>query len=170
MPDMPRVGAMEIDADLAFQRRDWRVERAGWVVMLALVLAASAGLLGHGPLSDSRVQTAEGSLTVEFDRLTRHSAPTTLRVGIGAGTARDGYARLWFDRAYLSEMQIEAIVPEPESAATADDRFIYTFRVADPGRPAVVSFDLEPRATWLLRGRVGLENGPSLDFGQFIFP
>jgi hypothetical protein len=68
---------MEIETDLEFQRRVWRVPRVGWLIIGAAVVAALLGLFGTGPLS--RASTDGGGLTVEYDRFARreqtHAAP-----------------------------------------------------------------------------------------------
>ena len=40
--------------DMRFQRRSWMVERAGWLVLTAIALAALTGVFGNGPLSTAR--------------------------------------------------------------------------------------------------------------------
>jgi len=42
------AGDLEVAENLAFQRRAWKVQRAGWVAMALLVGAALAGLFGGG--------------------------------------------------------------------------------------------------------------------------
>jgi hypothetical protein len=51
MAEKPHSGDLELDQDLAFERRTWTVERVAWVAMGLMGIAALAGLLGPGPLS-----------------------------------------------------------------------------------------------------------------------
>ena len=48
MSKAERAGDLEIVEDLSFQRREWRVQRGGWVVMAVLILLALLGLTGRG--------------------------------------------------------------------------------------------------------------------------
>ncbi len=48
MEQIPRVGDLDIEQDLDFERRQWHVQRVGWVVFLLILLAAFVGLLGTG--------------------------------------------------------------------------------------------------------------------------
>ena len=66
MPDNTRVGDLEIDQDLRFQKREWAFERASWVVMALVVLAGLLGLLGRGPMSDQTAVSGDGLVTVEL--------------------------------------------------------------------------------------------------------
>ena len=50
------------------------------------------------------------------------------------------------------------------------DGFTYVFKVNDPNRPIVVTFDLQPETIGRLEGRVGLEGGERVEFEQFVYP
>lgn len=60
-----------VGEDLAFQRRVWRVQRGGWVVMFAVVIAALAGAFGLGPLAEGEARSADGALSARWDRIAR---------------------------------------------------------------------------------------------------
>ena len=47
-PEVHRVGDLELDEHIGFQRRSWRVQRIGQIVVVLVVLAALAGLFGGG--------------------------------------------------------------------------------------------------------------------------
>ena len=83
-----------IREDMAFQRRFWRCQRAGWLLMGVAVLLGLAGLFSNGPLSTVSDGAAGGAIAVEGDRfltqgtsfvwtigLTPHGAETPLLVG-----------------------------------------------------------------------------------------
>ena len=53
MAEESHSGDLELDQDLIFERRTWTVERVAWVIMALVGLAALAGLLGPGPLSET---------------------------------------------------------------------------------------------------------------------
>ena len=65
-----RIGDLEVDEDLPFQRRAWVAQRIGWVLMALFVLAAAVGLLGAGPLSHARIDVP-GLMTLEYERFAR---------------------------------------------------------------------------------------------------
>jgi hypothetical protein len=170
MPAIIRVGDLEIDQDLEFQGRSWTVQRIGWIVMPLLVLAALFGLLGPGPLSSATAGSEAGPLWLEYDRLGHWERPTTLQLHLGANVAAEGLVRVWLDSAYVEKMQIERVTPQPESVELAANRLIYTFQIAEPGQPATISFDLKPEKFGPNSGEVGLVEGSSLQFSQFIYP
>ena len=55
MSSMQRVGDLEIEQDHDFQRRSWRLQRAGWIVLSLVLLAGLLGLFGSGPLAHATV-------------------------------------------------------------------------------------------------------------------
>jgi hypothetical protein len=168
MSDLKRIGALDVGQDLAFQRREWTVQRVGWVVMAVLVLAALLGLFGVGPLSAATVD--EGGLTVEYARFTRYRAPGTLRFAIPAEATTSGQVRLWLDRGTLDEIEVQAFVPEPDSAAGGEDRVVYTFQADEPGQPMVVVLDLTHEALGTRTIRAGIIDGPDVSFWQLTYP
>lgn len=85
---------LEVDQDLAFERKSWAAQRIGWGVMTLAIVAALAGLLGSGPASRTRAETPDGAIAVEYDRFVRANAPTDLDVSVGRGAIRDGVVRL----------------------------------------------------------------------------
>ena len=171
MTDGPkRVGDLEIDMDVDFQRRDWRFERIGWAAMLLAAAAALTGVLGHGPLSGAEAGASGGPLRVHYDRFIRHSSPAPITIEIGPGAAPDSLARVRIDHAYLARFDIDHIVPEPEATAAGAEHSTYVFRIADPSRPARITFALVPLGFGRLRPRVGLGDAPPLEFRQFALP
>lgn len=170
MPKPERVGDLEISQDLAHERREWAIERVGWVVMALLLLAALAGLTGPGPLSRATAADNSSALRVEYNRFERYQSPVMLRVHLGPGAAPDGKARLWLSRDYVENVELRHIDPEPESVEAASDRLVYTFNLPDPAQPTAVTYHLEPNEYGRRPVRIGLAGGPELQFSQFFYP
>jgi hypothetical protein len=168
--NIQRIGDLEIDQDLAFQQRAWTVQRIGWASIALLILAALLGLFGPGPLSNATAGAPGADLWLEYERFERFKAPTTLRVNVGPGAVRDGVVRITLDRAYLDQVQVEQVMPQPESVETGPDRFTYTFKLNDPAQPTAITFHLNPQAIGRLSGRVGLDGEQAIGFDQFVYP
>jgi hypothetical protein len=165
-----RHGDLEIQEDLPFQRREWLVERVAWGVMALLIVAALLGLFGTGPFSRATAGDETIPLSLEYDRYGRLLAPATLRVHIGRDIGDDGFVRVWFERRYMETVELQQVTPEPENAEAAGDRLIFAFRLTDPERPSAITFNIRPSRFGLLSGRVGLIDGPTLRFQQFVYP
>ena len=85
----PYVG-LEVHEDMRLVRRSWVVQRIGWGVMAALLLAALLGLFGTGPLSRATATAPGGAVTLDYDRFGRYLGPATLLIRVGPGAAPGG--------------------------------------------------------------------------------
>lgn len=166
--DMPRVGDLEIQQDLEHERREWTVRKIGWSLLSLLWLAGLAGLFGSGPLSEA---TAAGpGLRLEYDRFVRYTAPQGLRLHLGPPATSHPKIRLWVDRQYMQDMQVESVLPEPESVETGPDRIVFIIPLSEVGPPTAVTLRLQTQRIGSLDGQVGVEEGGSLRFHQLVYP
>ena len=106
-------GHLEIQQDLAFQFRHWRRERIGWIGIALTLLAGLFGLFGHHPLARVTGRTADGQLTIDYDRYARYESNAQLAVTIKPDREGDGKTYLWFEAAYLDSIHIIAVSPLP---------------------------------------------------------
>ena len=75
-------------------------------------------------------------------------------------------------------VKLEGVTPEPESVELAADGLLFIFPIAEPGRPSIVTFELQPERFGLLTGRAALARtaarpsgtDPQVQFSQFIYP
>jgi hypothetical protein len=164
-----RATALPIDEDLAFVRRSWRLQRAGWVAMGTILVLAVAGVLGSGPLSRRSV-TLPGLLRVDYHRFARYEAPQTLTVRLEPAAAGPE-ARLWVDRRYLEDVRLESVTPPPSRVEAAADRLVFVFPLRRAGEPATISFALQAARIGTTAGRVGLDGAEGVaTFRQLVYP
>jgi hypothetical protein len=165
-----RVRDLEIDQDLAFERRSQRVERIGTWIMVGILVAAALGVLGSGPLSHASVRAGEASL--DYQRFSRYQSSETLTLHVPPAATPTPEVRVWVDRAYLEGSRLESVLPLPVRVEGAADRLVFVLAVAEPGRPLTVRFALQPERLGPVRGAIGVEGagGPALTFRQVVFP
>lgn len=166
-------GGLEIDQDLGFQRRSWVVQRTGWAVMALLVAAALAGLFGSGPLS-RRIARAPGAFEVEYQHFTRYEDPELLTLRLEPAVTAVPLVRLSINMEFLDHARIESVLPAPERVEAAAGRVVYAFRVAEPGRPFPVVFNMRPQRVGRAAARLRVESeaarGREAAFRQFTYP
>ena len=162
------VGDLEHNRDLLFQRREWAIQRAGWLVMLAIIVAALIGLLGSGPLSSATAEA--GPLQLEYSRFERRHAPSELKVTVANGAESQDQIVLWISTDYITSAEITSIVPEPEEMSEAEDQMVYRFSIYDEAQTPTIQFALEYDDPGHTTGRMGMIGGPELTFWQFIYP
>jgi hypothetical protein len=169
--EQQRVGDLQINQDLAYQQREWTVQRAGWLVMTLILLLALAGLLGPGPLSSATAgNEAADSLWLKYDRFTRLKAPASLLIHLGPNATAGEEVHLQLNRPYLNRIQIQAVTPDPRRVEITAEGLLYVFDVAEPGAPAEISFHFQPLRFGPLKGQIGLADQLPLTFNQFVYP
>ncbi len=157
-----KYGNLEIEEDLAFQRRSWKVERAGWVLMALIAMASILGLVDKGPLSRTSKGNA-GSLQVRYERFLHLDSPTQIRVSLPV----TGPFSLQLPLRYLENTEISQIVPDPVNVASYNDLVSYSF--AARRGTADVLFDLKARRAGPMKGFVQA-GGRRVDFNHFVYP
>lgn len=165
-----RVGSLEIDQDLEFQRKAWVAQRVGWALMALFVLAAAVGLLGAGPLSHARA-AIPGVMTLEYERFARFESSETLTVRLDSAATAGEVVRLSLNREFLDSAKIETVLPPPARVESAAGRLIYVFAMGEPRVPLVVTFTFEPQDIGVHEGIVRLESRDArIAFRQLVYP
>lgn len=162
------MAGLDIDEDIAHERRDWRAHKVGWGALSLFLAAGAAGLLGEGP-SNRRVASAEnGALRVLYERVLRHHAETVLRVTVRSDAAAGGTARLTVGDEWLSSMRLSKVDPEPLSVRAVPGGREFEFRSA--GGDFDAAFTGEPVAFGGVPLRLNAGPRPPLVLRQFILP
>jgi hypothetical protein len=170
MPDMKRIGDLELDQDLRHQKREWAAERVGWTLMALVLLASLLGLLGPGPLGRARAGKEGSPIWVEYNRFERNQSPVLLRIHLGPGAGREGRVRLKVNGRFIEKIKVEGIDPPPEVVEAGPEGPTYVFRVPDGRGPTALAFHYEPDKFGRLPVAISLEGGERVAFSQFIFP
>lgn len=167
--EVSRVGSVEVNQDLDFQRRQWTVQRIGWGAMALVVVLAGVGLFGNGPLAGTTARSNDGAYEVEYARFVRHRSPSSIRIVLQQGAVASE-VRIAIHRDYADGMQIEEVYPEPESVETGGNEIVYTFRLAAEATAATVVFSVLYEDVWRNGGTIAVEGHPPVRLSQFIFP
>lgn len=155
--------------DLAHERVVWKMQRWAWVVIALIVIAALCGLLGQGALSHAQAGRANSVLWAEYDRFARYQASAILKVHLGAA-GHTSLPAIWLGREYLEHVEIERIYPKPEQVKVANDRMIYIFNLARANEHTEIAFHFKPSGFGKTPVKMGLVDGPELNFSQFVYP
>jgi hypothetical protein len=163
------MGDLQIEQDLEFQRREWRMERAGWFALSSLVIAASVGLFGDGPLSHASASDESGQLVIRYERFVRSSVSSELYVQVASSAAHSGEIAIWADPAYLRDVEVSSIVPEPARVEQVGRRILYVFAVAAGAEPSEITLRYKPAHAGRLHGSFGVSEGVRVAVRQFAF-
>lgn len=159
---------LQIHQHEAFQRREWRAQRIGWVLVLLFVLAALAGLLGGGPWSWSTATTADGQVQVHYERFAHLEADDQLTVTVSSEAVTGDSVDVEIAEGWLRAVDVDGIVPEPMEQVTTPYGLRLTMS-AEPGTDLRIRIYF--RATDLGKVDAGVRfEGDTATFGQLIYP
>ena len=169
MSQVKRIGDLEIDQDLDFQHREWRLQQLMWVVVVVLLVLALAGLFGGGPLGRTTVTASDGSLAVDLHRFVRHDGRASLTFEVDGARTSGGHIELWLSQDFLANVQIEHVSPPPQSARDDNGRLIYTFEMATGSDTLNATFSYRPQHIGRLSGEAG-SGDISVSLDQVSYP
>ena len=154
---------IQIDEDLSFQRKEWVAQRIGIGVLALLLIAAVLGFTGSGgPFSRAETGDASGAFRVEYERVVRRGAQSTMTLHLRGTNA--GPRSFWFSTDYFKSIDLETVVPDPEAVTAEGDRYVYTIR--STGSDATVTVHMRPARVGRIDVDVGVVDGPSVRFHQ----
>lgn len=158
------VGPPEFKDSPRFHEREWRVQRIGWVVLILFLLTGALGLLGKGPMADDTIALTNGSL--QFDRFARRHAPTEWVINYSQPPA-DGSLEFAIDSTFLSEFEVKAITPEPDTTEIKAGEVVFTFAAQSGGR---IVFHLDPQTMGVSHGKLRFNDAEAIPLRQIIYP
>ncbi len=161
-------GRISVGEDLGFQRRWWRFEKIVWSFFVLILLADLSGILGRGPLANAKMQTADGSLHVKYERVLRENTASIMTVLPQASVVRDGKLQIFVSDSVLKQFGAERIIPQPELSTVGGGGVTYTFPAS--GNPMTIQFELKPSFIGKHTFQVGIPGGESLQSSSVVLP
>lgn len=175
MSSIPITKDLQLDEDIAFQRREWVAQRVGWGLMNLVVLLALLGFFGPGRFSSALAGKEHGSLWVEYNRWARFQTPQRLHLHWTARAAdADGVVRIWVNKDYFVGNTLEQIVPEPTRTLTGHDRITFEFQSQAPEESGSAILHVTTDQIGRCHAEVGLADGGAaavpVRLWQFVYP
>lgn len=167
---MKNVSGLEIDQDLPFQEKEWKIQRIAWALMLLIVLLGLLGLFGQGIISDGTASTSDEALVVYYQRFQRLDGQGSLVIQVAPELITGDTIQVAISSAFLDEVEIQGYSQEPSEVRNAGDRLVMEFAVDQPGEPVGVTISFIPQSMGRLSGTIGLVDGPDVEIGQFVYP
>lgn len=161
--------SIEIEEDMGFQRRSWIVERVCWILMAVVVVAAVLGLFAEGPLSWTTVGDSRSHIVVEYGRIQRQSAPTTIRVLVAADAIKPDGITIEVDEAFTNALQITTIRPQPVQSMAVANGMRFRFE-ADARAATALYLYVRPEEVGSSRLRLGLADEAPVELPMFTYP
>jgi hypothetical protein len=149
------------DADRIFHRREWRIQRIGWVLLALFLLLALAGLFGDGPLSHTRASNAAAS--IEYERFVRNGLSTEFVI-----TPLHAVSRIAITADYFDAFRVEQITPQPTAVRISGRQLVFEFESTAPG--AAISFHIHPQRLGRHAAQVTVDTSAPLAIRQLTYP
>lgn len=157
---------IELPADEPFQRVEWLIQRAGWLLWAVVLLAGLLGLFGSGVLSNATAVSPESGIQVSYQRFLRYHQPAELRVTLAESFAQ---SKLKLNREFLDSVQIVRIEPEPVDSTLMTDGIEYIFASSESTNSIVLVF-FEYERMGKCQGKLQLNDSQPVAFSQFAYP
>lgn len=162
--------ALQIDTDPAYQRRVWRAQRIGWIAFVALMIAALLGVFGAGPLSSTVAGSKADGLWVEYERLARALAPSTLIIHVDRRPGAGDPVQVMLGGDYVHAAQIESLTPPAASGGAAPDGAVLGFDAPGEGGELRFVIHLKFSRPGPVRGQVAVPGRTPLEISHWVHP
>lgn len=180
VPELPQLSraADSTFSDLGdgrYPRLARLIRRTSGLLMLLVVLAGAAGMLG---VHSTRVTAhSDGyTLTVEYAGVARAGLDVPLRVTIVPDRKFSDSITLAISREYLAIFETQGFHPEPSDTANRGDDVLLTFDTPPDASPFVMDYDayIQPASQQGADCRISIMHGAdrltSVRFTTFLFP
>jgi hypothetical protein len=167
----PVGGELEVGFNRSFEKRWYHAELVGRLVMLLVVAAGLAGLLGRGPWSHHSATTADRALRADFEPMARYGTTTqvTLRLPAPPPGAAEDEITVQLPSSVVEPMGLQTVLPQPSRQQARPEGLALTFAVAAGAENTLVRLMLKPETVGpvQLTARVG---GRVLSWTQVVLP
>lgn len=159
---------LDIKQNHRFQRNEWRVERFGWLLLAAFILAGMLGFLGPGPFSHTTAESEAGNIGVEYQRVTHHEADDSLTLSFSEETIDNDKITAELTGSWVEGVDLSGITPQPSAQYAIPDGVALEFDVLEPG-DVQAAFTFRAQDYWMLNGEVTVRSD-SVAFSQLVLP
>jgi hypothetical protein len=153
--------------DMRFQQRSWRIERASWIVIALLLIAALGGLFFHGPLSQTTAKSPDGSLAVEYERFAHKTAVTHFIIRVSPPVPSQVLVRL--SPGFLNVHDIDWLAPRPLRSSGGSYGLELVFAPSAAGDLAV-HLGARPKRFGIASVHVEVEGRGAVNINQLVYP
>jgi len=151
---------------MAFQRRCWAFQRAGWIVMVGLLGLTAVGLFSKGPLSWTTASSLSGAIAVHYERVLRLGAASTISIDL---FGQSGATEVTVDPDFAKPLKLESVYPLPRASGTGPDGMHMLFEVAE-GKGRIV-MSVRPEAVGYADASLSVPGaGGIVQIPFFVFP
>ena len=166
----PLADGFEVGFDERFEDRWFHAALVGRIVMLLFLCVCLGGLLGRGPFSHASAQSADGTLRVDYEPVTRDGTPTLVTLHLGNPGPATSTVSVLLSANFAEPMGFQRSVPRPDSSTLGSEGMRLDYTVAPGQRDALVRLALQPTGFGPVRLFAQLGEGSKVVWSQFVAP
>jgi hypothetical protein len=153
--------------DISLQRKVWKFQRAGWYVLVTVVILTLLGLFSRGPLSTLETVSEQGDLKVEYERFHRGGGANSMVIQATGQPGRE--LTLLISKPMLDGFSIESIQPQPASSMGSAQGLSLTFPTDKSGQ-VTLFISWRSNGIGLFKSQISVVGGGYIPVTQFIYP
>lgn len=153
--------------DMHAQRIEWRLQRVGNWLLYAIVAVALLGGFSDGWLSETSRANAQGTMTVEYQRLLRSETDEPFTLRIKGEPNQPVTVRLSGD--FMDKFVIQTLRPQPQITHSSTRSLSLTFPATKDGEHAVWLFT-QPQTAGIFTSYITLEGTEPVTLKQWVYP
>ena len=142
--------------------------RYGFFLLLIIVIAAVGGVFSKGWFSHMERTTADGALTLEYEKFGRLMSDTEMKIVVHAGSSKEVTVVLGGD--FMDSFQINTLQPQPEHMHAQDNRLVMSWQRDALPADHTIWLGVVPQEWGTSNSWVAVDQGPTLPFWQLIYP
>ena len=147
---------------------EYAFRQVGFIVLLAIIVAATAGLFSSGVVSDAEKTNSANSLTVNYERFGRRQ--TESRMALTFPVTSEGKYILSFNSETRDAYEPGSVWPQPDSMySRGNTLFLVYDRLKRTDKFTVLLF-ITPSKAGKWTNSIRVNNAPDIRFWQFIYP
>lgn len=156
----------ETDEGLEYQRKNWRAQRIGWVLMGLFITLGLLGVFGDGPLTRARAGSPD-ALEARYNRVWR--LQTEARVELTTMPDSSGQVTLRVEESLLDRAEIRFVSPEPRRIEAVRGGQEVVFDAKRDG-PVSLVVGITPSRIGRFRTRLATPNSTPLTLSVLVLP
>lgn len=156
-----------VQEDMRWQRRESVIQRIGEYVLIVIVILGACGLFSKGILSDGQAQSADGSVSIRYERFGRIDSNMNLRIRVAPQSGERFTVTL--GSGALDDLQIQTLQPQPQQAITRDNTLQLTY-ASEAAEGHVIWLGIQPQAAGRVALSVHVNHQVPVKVSQWIYP
>ncbi|MEQ4529980.1 MAG: hypothetical protein ABN478_01590 [Mixta sp.] len=165
--DEGRNRSYPVQEHMRWQRIEWRIQRLGYVVLLAIVISGACGLFSKGFLSDREVVSSNGTLRVEYERFGRQQSDMAMTLRL---QPQRGLYRVTLSGDGVDNFQFQSMQPQPLRAESRDRTLTLWYQTQSLNHGASIWLGGQPQSPGKYSFAISDSEGGNVQFTQWVYP